>query len=512
MDLPFQNLGDCLRLPSRADSEALVALGEDGRVLERLRAGALNARINAVANRLKRAGMRPGDRALLLGANSLPYLLAYLATMRLGAVAVPLNPALPAPTREHVVQDAGCSFCFHDAGIDSLPASLTGIPLDDAKLFSTDDDLSHFDTVQPGPEAIAEILYTSGSTGVPKGVPLTHHGQCWALTHYFTDLDAGNPERIAVATPLYHMNGFFLTTMALSNRMLIHLMPRFDAATWLQVIAEHRIGYVTGVPTMFALAAQLPQRPAPESLAHVQQAFLGSSPVTDALVSQVKALFPNAAIRNSYGTTEAGPIVFRDHPEGLPRPPTSVGYPVADIGWRFSNGSEVEGPLELHTPAVSPGYLNRPEANEKAFADGWYRTGDIMRRDQDGFFYFVGREDDMFVCGGENIYPGQVEALLEKHPTVSQAAVIPMPHATKGQVPAAFVVLSPGAHSDEGELKRFALDNGPAFAHPRRVIILNALPLGGTRKVDRKALAALLDDPLAGEASAPVTRQEDAIE
>jgi acyl-CoA synthetase (AMP-forming)/AMP-acid ligase II len=512
MNLPFRNLGDCLRLPARGDSEALVALDEQGKVLERLSARALDARINAVANRLERLGMRPGDRALLLGANSLPYLLAYLATMRLGAVAVPLNPALPAATREHVIRDAECGFCFHEGVIEGLPASLTAIPLSDAILFSADDDLSHFATVQPGPEAIAEILYTSGSTGVPKGVPLTHHGQCWALTHYFTNLDTGDPERIAVATPLYHMNGFFLTTMALSNRMVIHLMPRFDAATWLKVIAEHRISYVTGVPTMFALAAQLPQRPSPGALAHVKQAFLGSSPVTDALVSQVETLFPNATIRNSYGTTEAGPIVFRDHPEGLPRPPTSVGYPVADIGWRFTNGSEVEGPLELHTPAVSPGYLNRPEANEKAFADGWYRTGDIMRRDENGFFYFVGREDDMFVCGGENIYPGQVEALLEKHPAVSQAAVIPMPHATKGQAPAAFVVLSPGAQSDEDELKRFSLDNGPAFAHPRRVIILDALPLGGTRKVDRKALAAQLDELSAGEASAPATRHKDAIE
>jgi acyl-coenzyme A synthetase/AMP-(fatty) acid ligase len=135
-----------------------------------------------------------------------------------------------------------------------------------------------------------------------------------------------------------------------------------------------------------------------------------------------------------------------------------------------------------------------------------------MRRDENGFFYFVGREDDMFVCGGENIFPGQVEALLEKHPAVSQAAVIPMPHATKGQAPAAFVVLSPGAHSDEGELKRFALDNGPAFAHPRRVIILDALPLGGTRKVDRKALAAKLGELLADDADPPTQRHKDVIE
>ena len=495
MQLPFYNLGDCLRLPALGDAEALVVLSADGAVLERLSAQALDARIDAVAERLLALGVASGDRALLLGQNSLPFLLGCLALLRLGAVAVPLNPALPAAIRAHVVADAGCRWCLHE-GDSALPESgMAGISLDDAQLFAPPEATPRLERFRPRPDDLALVLYTSGSTGMPKGVPLTHHGQCWALSHYSADLEsAAERQRIAIATPLYHMNGFFLATMALSNRMVAHLLPRFDAASWLRVIAEQRIDYVTGVPTMFALAAQLPQRPPVEQFEHVTDAFLGSSPVTDALVAQVAALFPRARIRNSYGTTEAGPIVFRDHPQGLPRPPTSVGYPVDDIDWRFSNGSDTEGPLELRTPAVSPGYLNRPEATAKAFHDGWYRTGDIMRRDDNGFFYFVGREDDMFVCGGENIYPGQVEALLERHPAIMQAAVIPMPHATKGQAPAAFVVAAPGEILTEEAVKRFALEQGPAFAHPRRVFILDALPLGGTRKVDKRALAALLDD------------------
>jgi acyl-CoA synthetase (AMP-forming)/AMP-acid ligase II len=496
VNLAFENLGDCLRLPALAGEEALVALDEQGGAIERLTARDLDARINAVANRLIQAGMNVGDAALLLGGNGLNYLLAYLAIMRVGAVAVPLNPALPLATREHVVKDAGCSWCFHDDTVSSPPATLRSIRLDDQAFFTPDAALAKFACFDPCPDDIAEVLYTSGSTGMPKGVPLTHRGQCWALGYYFTDIEAGEPSRIVVATPLYHMNGFFLTTMALSNRMRIHLMPRFDAANWLRVIADHGVDYVTGVPTMFALAAQLPDASKPANLGHVSEAFLGSSPVSEALVSQVRRLFPEARIRNSYGTTEAGPVVFRDHPDELPRPPTSVGYPAPGIEWRFGNGSANEGPLELRTPAVSPGYLNRPDATAKAFADGWYRTGDIMRRDENGFFYFVGREDDMFVCGGENIYPGQVEALIERHPAVAQAAVIPMPHATKGQAPAAFVVLHAGQVADADSIRQFTLDEGPAFAHPRRVVILDAMPLGGTRKVDKHALAAMLVEQL----------------
>lgn len=493
MELPFSNLGNCLRLPVLGDAEALVAMRDDGSAGERLTASALDRRINTVANRLQARGMQPADRVLLLGYNSLNLLLAYLAVMRLGAVAVPLNPGLPDDTRNHVVQDAACEWVFSADERIAAPSSFQHLSLNDESLFSEDPSLGEFDCFAPGDDDIAEVLYTSGSTGMPKGVPLTHRGQCWALTYYLQDLEADHTRsRIAVATPLYHMNGFFLTTMALSNRKLIHLMPRFRAHTWLDVIASEKIDYVTGVPTMFALAAQLKHRPAPGAMAHVTDAFLGSSPVSEALVDQVRDLFPNAGIRNSYGTTESGPIAFGNHPQGIERPPTSVGYPVDGVEWRFGNGSTTEGPLELRTPAVSPGYLNRDDATRKVFKDGWYRTFDIMRRDENGFFYFVGRADDMFVCGGENVYPGQVESLLEKHPAVAQAAVIPMDHAIKGQAPAAFVVLHAACEANEDDIKQFALEEGPAFAHPRRVVLLDEMPLGGTRKVDKRALAEVL--------------------
>ena len=135
-----------------------------------------------------------------------------------------------------------------------------------------------------------------------------------------------------------------------------------------------------------------------------------------------------------------------------------------------------------------PGYLNLPEETGRRIRDGWYSTGDVMRRDENGFFFFVGRNDDMFVCGGENIYPGEVEKLLETHPSVAQAVVVPVPDEIKGQLPVAFVVIKPGAELTEEEVKQHALLHAAAYQHPRQVTFLDEMPLAGTNKVDRGQL------------------------
>jgi acyl-CoA synthetase (AMP-forming)/AMP-acid ligase II len=225
-------------------------------------------------------------------------------------------------------------------------------------------------------------------------------------------------------------------------------------------------------------------------LTSIRQILVGSAPSSDALIEEIRRMFPNAALINSWGTTEAGPLCFGPHPKGLPRPPLSLGYPRPDVQVRLAHGpSPDEGVLQLRTPALMSGYLNRPEESAQRLKDGWYDTGDVMRRDADGFFWFVGRQDDMFICGGENIYPAEVEKLLESHPEIAQAAVVPVADAIKGQVPVAFVVRTPGSALDEEGVKQYALHRGPAYAHPRRVAFLSELPLAGTNKIDRKRLA-----------------------
>ena len=181
--------------------------------------------------------------------------------------------------------------------------------------------------------------------------------------------------------------------------------------------------------------------------------------------------------------------MFGTHPDGLPTPPISVGtaHPLIDV--KLVDGpNDNEGVMLVRSPAVFKYYLNLPELTAKVFRDGWFYTGDIMRRDENGFFFFVGRADDMFVCGGENIYPGEVEKLLERHPDIHQASVVPLQDEERSQVPVAFVVPKGNVQLNAETIKKYAVENGPTYQYPRRVLFLPELPLGKTNKIDRNVL------------------------
>jgi acyl-CoA synthetase (AMP-forming)/AMP-acid ligase II len=268
------------------------------------------------------------------------------------------------------------------------------------------------------------------------------------------------------------------------------MLCQFSAKGYLDAAARFRCDMVTAVPTMFALAARETELLAKLDLSHVESAKSGSAPATDALFDRMAKIFPNASVTNWWGTTESGPVAFGAHPGAVPRPKLALGYPLPDTELKLVDGpNENEGVLWVRSKAITPGYLNLQAETAKRFKDGWYNTGDVMNRDADGFYYFVGRADDMFVCGGENIYPGEVEMLLERHPGVAQAVVIPVADEIKGQIPVAFVVRRPGAELAVEDIKKFALEHGPAYQHPRFVEFVTEMPLAGTNKIDRRTLS-----------------------
>ncbi|MEO0688664.1 MAG: class I adenylate-forming enzyme family protein [Pseudomonadota bacterium] len=428
-----------------------------------------------------------GDRVALIARNGIDFTLSYLGLMRAGLVPVPINYRQPKETVEFILGDAAVrGILFEDDFADLVPKDLVAIAFGSTE-FENLKTSPPMNAVETLPGELCEILYTSGSTGKPKGVPLDHHGQIWALD-LFLDTMGDADERTAVVAPTYHMNGLFFTTVALALGWQTYSMPAFDARAFLKLIAREKITLLSGIPTMFAMMARETDLLESLDFSSVTGVIIGSAPLTNALIDRVKGIFPKADIRNSYGTTESGPAMFGPHPEGLERPPLAIGYPYPGVQWKLVGGDDCQGRLLTKTPAVLDHYLNLPDVTDSKLTDGWYDTGDIVRRDEDGWFYYVSRADDMFVCGGENIYPGEVEKLLERHPAVLQAAVLPVEDTIKGAIPIGFVTLTSGASATVDELKQFTLENGPAYAHPRTIIIRDSLPIGGTHKVDRKAL------------------------
>jgi acyl-CoA synthetase (AMP-forming)/AMP-acid ligase II len=488
----LQNLGDLADRTKDMDALALIDCLDPERPahyshrdVDRLAA--------SVAASLKRRGFALGQRIGILSANRVEFLAAYFGIMRAGLVAVPINHKFPRATIEFVLQDSDVRLVFCDAARrDLLPAGVPSVEFETG--WTAFLGAPEFDTVPPGTDATAMILYTSGSTGRPKGVPLSHAGQLWAVR---TRL-AGGPyhnERLLVAAPLFHMNGLGTSKFVFAAHASMVLMPQFDARRYVEAIGRFQVTWLTSVPTMMALAVREKEALAHTDVSSVRTVRMGSAPVTQKLIDDIRSAFPGATVMNAYGTTEAGPAMFGPSREGLKKPDLALGWPLPDVEVRLvdAQGDDAdEGVLWIRTPANMKGYLNLPQKTREVLTpDGWYISGDMFRRDAQGAYYFVGRSDDMFVCGGENIYPGEVEQMLEGHPDIVQACVVPVPDEIKFEKPFAFVVTRPGAELTEEDVKRYALEHAPAYQHPRQVVFMYALPLAGTNKVDRKALAAL---------------------
>jgi acyl-CoA synthetase (AMP-forming)/AMP-acid ligase II len=295
---------------------------------------------------------------------------------------------------------------------------------------------------------------------------------------------------VTVAHPLYHKNAMLGTKGALLQGGRIVMMERFDPARFVAVIDRYRVTKVHTVPTMMARILADPALLGGCSQDSIQEVHMGSAPVSQRLFDEVRAAFPRAYVRVSYGVTEAGPMQFGEHPRGLARPPLSIGYPLPDVQLRLVGGETADqGVLHIRSPGMMMGYDGRPEETRARFSsDGWYITGDVLRRDADGFFHFVGRDDDMFTVGGYNLYPATVEATLLKHPDVQQVAVVALEDEVRGHVPIAFVRARAGTSPDERVLQRFALEHAPAHEYPRRVFLVDELPLAGTGKIDYRGL------------------------
>ncbi len=499
-----QNLGYLFDQPLERDPSAIVVIQGD----HRLSYEELNGRCNRLANVLRDLGVRAGDRVALLFDNDFRFLDCCFGAMRIGAIPVPLNIRMGDDALAFILDDCEAQVLIASAGMSSRARALAPrvprvrdlvvdeeSPADaiayDAALAGASPDLPR---QRIDPKGVCMQPYTSGSTGKPKGVLLTHHGQVWNTEVIRSAGGINAQERGLVAVPLYHKNAMIGTVkpFLLAGGSFV-ILNGFDPVRVIEAIERHRVTFMTGVPAMFKMILGEKAALAQHDVSSVQYVACGSAEVPQELLSEFERQF-GAPMAESYGLTEGGPVpIINRRGARLKLGSCGTAFPGCEVRLVAEDGvtdvgDDQPGELVTRNPGLAAGYWKRPEATAQKFRDGWLHTGDLMRRDSDGYFYFLGRRDDMINVAGENVYPKEVEDLLLRHPAVVDVCVVPMPHEVKGSVPVAFVVESePGACSEE-ELKEFTLAHGAPYAHPRRIFFLDALPLGGTGKVDRAEL------------------------
>lgn len=492
----FSNLGDLIPRDRDLDKIAIVDLGGESPPRE-FTFRQIDEIAKGVARALLKRGLKRGARVAIISANSAEYLACAYGIMRAGLVAVPMNFKFPRETINFIVKDSSAEFVFcDDARRADCPANLPCVTF--GKDFDAFLDPGAFETVRPVTREPAMFLYTSGSTGIPKGVVLSHQSHLWVVQARLTQ-DISR-HRFLVAAPLYHMNGLAVSQMVCGGHATLVLLPQFTAPAYIDAIEKYRCTWLTAVPPMIAMMLRESESLARADLSSVEFIRMGSAPVSESLMASLRRAIPQAKVTNAYGTTEGGPVVFGPHPKGLPQPELSVGYPHPEVQLRLVDGANTnadQGELHMKSPAVMNGYHNRPDLPSPVDKDGFYRTGDVFRRDTNGFYFFAGRTDDMFVSGGENIYPGDVERMLEKHEGIAQVCVVPIEDDIKGTKPVVFVVPRDGHVLTENDIKSYALAHAPAYQHPRSVWFLDKLPLSSTNKLDRAALKQMAAERIA---------------
>ncbi len=472
----------------------------------------LEERCNRIANALVSLGTRPGDRVALMFSNDYHFVESLLGTMRLGAVPVPLNIRMGNDAITYVVADSEAVVLIANSGMagraQSLLPHLAGIRHFIVDGEATGKALSYQQMLQAAsplftrrktaPDEVCLQPYTSGSTGKPKGVLLTHGGQIWN-TDLLCKLEAfDDTERALVAVPLYHKNAMVgaVKPMLLCGGSVV-ILPGFDPVQVIRSIARYKVTYMTGVPAMFSMILSQKEELRKNDVKSLRYAVCGSAEVSEELVAGFQAAFPEAIIAESYGLTEGGPDPIGNCRYGLiKRGSCGRQIPGSEVKIVGEDGVTEIGPNEVgelvtRNPGLAQGYWKLPEVTKKKFRDGWLYTGDLMRRDEDGFFYFVGRKDDMINVSGENVYPKEIVDILLRHPNVRDASVVSVRHPVKGSVPVAFIVPSQNGNTSADELKQFFLKYGTPYAYPRRIYFIDSMPLSGTGKVDRAHLAKL---------------------
>lgn len=474
---------------------------ESGRTLNY---GQLNRLGNRLAHFLRREfGVQKGDRVAVLAENCLEYVVLFAAAQKSGFVLVPLNYRLAAPELDYMLRDAGPRLVLAETKYQALLESTAGcadIPYrwtmqaltdwtDPGRANADDND---FPVQAVDDDDPAFLLFTSGSTGFPKGAIYSHKMLFWNSVNTAISLIVHSESRTLNVMPPFHTGGWnVLLTPFLHHGGYTVLFKKFEPAAVLKALETERCTLFMGVPTMLKMLADEPVF-AGADLSSLMYLIVGGEPMPIPLIEQWHA--KGVSVRQGYGMTEVGPNLTSLHQSDAVRKKGSIGRPNFYVQTRIvdADGQDLSpgtaGELLLRGPMVTPGYWRNPEATRQAFHEGWFRTGDLVRMDEEGYLFVVDRLKNMFISGGENVFPVEIEKVLVGHPAVSEAAVAGIADEKWGEVGRAFVVLRAGESAGEAELLEYCRAHLARFKVPRSVVFLEALPKNDAGKINRQAL------------------------
>jgi len=506
------NLSTMLRESTLAHPDKVAIILDDNQLPYRMVDGAADR----VAQALRDSGIAPGTPVGLMLPNVPQFPIVYFGILRAGCVVVPMNVLLKAPEVAYYLQDAGAqAFFFWDGFADEamrgsadvadlrLRVSVAAVPNTPAPEGASDFmelvvGVNPSGEITPtAPDDVAVILYTSGTTGKPKGAQLTHDN---LLMNCIVGARIAGVEDndVSLATlPFFHAFGASnVMNTAIYAGGTLTLLPRFEPVKALQMIQRDRVTVFAGVPTMY-IAFLKAYDEGEWDVSTIRMAISGGAALPEQVLREFEEKF-GAPILEGYGLSESSPSATFNRPD-RPRKVGSIGLPIwgvelkviGDSGETLGDGENGEICIRGHN--VMKGYHNRPEATAEAIdADGWLHTGDIGYRDAEGYYFIVDRKKELVIRGGFNVYPREIEEVLYQHPAVLEAAVFGMPDATMGEEVVAAVALRPGQSADEGALIAFVKERVAAYKYPRRVWVLETLPKGPTGKILKLELKAQL--------------------
>jgi long-chain acyl-CoA synthetase len=451
-----------------------------------------------VTSLLSSLRIEPGDRVALMMPNVPAFPVIFYGAIGAGAVVVPMNPLLKSREVAFYLGDSGAKviFAWHAAsdeaakGAESAGAEMIRVDEPDASSV-----LAGLEPAGRRAERAenddAVILYTSGTTGQPKGAELTHanltrNAELTAVTL----IKAGPDDVIMGCLPLFHVFGLTCGLFAtICSGSCLTLLPRFDPAKALEIIGRDKVTIFEGVPTMYAAMLHQPGS-ADADVSSLRTCISGGAAMPVELMRSFERTF-GCIILEGYGLSETSPVASFNHPDKV-RKPGSIGTPILGVEMRVvdADGADVPvgeiGEIAIRGHNIMKGYWQRPEATAEAIPDGWFRSGDLAKVDEDGYFFIVDRKKDMIIRGGYNVYPREVEEVFYEHPAVAEAAVIGISHDELGEEIGAAVALKPGEEATTGELREFVRERVAAYKYPRYVWLVPGLPKGPTGKILRR--------------------------